>query len=109
MYINTDLKGDNCMEVRKHRCDNDIWVWGEYDFYINNKIVAQLRRQLIGTDYAYVYFLPSIYRDNNSTRIDIRYKTTDEILQSAIKIVKKKLYIIVSNTLCEIQKTNIEQ
>ncbi len=109
MYINTDLKGDNCMEVRKHRCDNDIWVWGEYDFYINNKIVAQLRRQLIGTNYVYLYFLPTVYRDNDCTRIDIRYMTYDTILQNAIKIVKKKLYIMASNTLSEIQKTKIEQ
>lgn len=47
------------MEVRKHKVENR-WVYGEYDFYIGEELVAQLTTQLVGVDYAYLYFLPKI-------------------------------------------------
>ena len=37
------------MEIRKHKIKNN-WIFGEYDFFINDKLVAQLRRQLVGAD-----------------------------------------------------------
>ena len=40
-----------CMEIKRHKVENR-WFFGEYDFYIDGKLVAQLRRQLIGMDYA---------------------------------------------------------
>ena len=36
-----------CMEIKRHKVENR-WFFGEYDFYIDGKLVAQLRRQLIG-------------------------------------------------------------
>ena len=86
------------MEVRKHRVENR-WVYGEYDFYIGEELVAQLTTQLVGVDYAYLYFLPKLYRDNDRTRIDLRYITYDEALEKAIKIVTKKLYLQSMNIL----------
>lgn len=93
------------MEIRKHKVNGE-WIWGEYNFYVNNKLVAELRRQLIGFDYMYVYFLPELYRDNYRIRIDLRYMTFDEVLEKATKIVKKKLYIMASNILSSIIETN---
>lgn len=96
------------MEIRKHKIEG-VWIYGKYNFYVNNKLVAKLRRQLVGLDYAYIYFLPKLYGDEDCTRIDLRYFTNDEVLEKAIKIVKKKLYMIASNILTDIRETNIEK
>ena len=96
------------MQIRKFKPYGQ-WVWGEYDFYVNNKIVAKFRTQLIGSDYVYVYFLPQIYRDEYCIRIDKRYITHDEALDKAIKIVQKKLYTLASNTLFDIKKIEREK
>ena len=98
------------MEIRKHKVEGK-WVYGEYDFYINNnnKLVAQLRTQLVGIDYMYLYFLPNLYRDSDCTRIDLRYITYEEALEKATKIVKKKLYALASNVLSGIRETDIEE
>ena len=80
------------MEIRKHKIKNN-WIFGEYDFFINDKLVAQLRRQLVGADYIYLYFLPKQYGDYDRTRIDWRYITNEELLEKAVKIVTKKLYL----------------
>ena len=95
------------MQIKKHTV-NGRWVFGEYDFYINNHLIAKLRRQLIGTDYAYLYFLPELYGDENRTRLDLRCNTSEETLKSAIKIVKKKLYASASAILTNIKTTEIE-
>lgn len=79
------------MEIKEHKVANR-WIFGEYDFYIDGKLVAQLRRQLIGMDYAYLYFLPNLYRENDRTRIDIRYMVDSEVVEKAYRIVTKKLY-----------------
>ena len=79
------------MEIKRHKVENR-WFFGEYDFYIDGKLVAQLRRQLIGMDYAYLYFLPNLYKDNDCTRIDIRYMVDSEVIEKAYRIVTKKLY-----------------
>lgn len=78
------------MEIRKHKIKNN-WIFGEYDFFINDKLVAQLRRQLVGADYIYLYFLPKQYGDYDRTRIDWRYITNEELLEKAVKIVTKKV------------------
>ena len=96
------------MEIRKHKVEGK-WVYGKYDFYINNKLVAQLRTQLVGLDYMYLYFLPNLYRDSDCTRIDLRYLTHEEALEKATKIVKKKLYALASNVLSGIRETDIEE
>lgn len=96
------------MEVRKHTSQG-VWVWGEYDFYINNRLVAKFRRQLIGLDYAYVYFLPEAFRGDYCIRIDLRYITSEEALTKAINIVRKKLYLIAENALSDIRKVDIEE
>lgn len=62
------------MQVQKHKSEG-VWFRGEYNFYVENRLVAKLRRQLIGNDYAYLYFLPEIYRDDDRTRINLRYMT----------------------------------
>ena len=80
------------MEIRKHRV-GDKCIHGEYDFYIGEELVAQLTTQLVDVDYAYLYFLPKIYGDNDRTKIDLRYITFNEALEKAIKIVTKKLYL----------------
>ena len=86
-----DIKPGNCMEIKRHKVENR-WIYGEYDFYIDGVLVAQLRRQLIGMDYAYLYFLPDLYRDNDRTRIDIRYMVDSEVIEKAFRIITKKLY-----------------
>lgn len=96
------------MEVRKHRVENRS-VYGEYDFYIGEELVAQLTTQLVGVDYAYLYFLPKIYRDNNRTRIDLRHMTYDEALEKAIKIVTKKLYLRSMNVLYSLKNIEVEK
>ena len=96
------------MEVRKHRVKNR-WIYGEYDFYIGEVLVAQLTTQLVGVDYAYIYFLPKIYRDNDKTRIDLRYITYDEALEKAIKIVTKKLYLQSMNVLDSLKNMEVER
>lgn len=96
------------MEVRKHRVKNR-WVYGEYDFYIGEELVAQLTTQLVGVDYAYLYFLPKIYRDNDRTQIDLRYITYDEVLEKAIKIVTKKLYLQSMNILGSLKSIEVEK
>lgn len=96
------------MEIRKFKSYGQ-WVWGEYDFYVNNKIVAKFRTQLIGSDYVYVYFLPQIYGDEYCIRIDKRYITHDEALDKAIKIVQKKLYTLASNILSDIKQVEMEK
>lgn len=96
------------MDVRKHKVDG-VWIYGEYNFYIDNNLIAQLRRQLVELDYAYLYFGPKLYGCEDRTRIDLRYITNDEALKKAIKIVKKKLYVISSNILSDIRETNIEE
>ena len=92
------------MEIRKHVIGK-VWLYGEYDFYVGDCLVASLRNQLAGLDYAYLYFLPNIYRDEYRIRIDLRYITRDEALEKAIRIVKKKLYTMASNTLSSITET----
>lgn len=84
-------------------------MYGEYDFYANDKLVAQLRGQLVGTDYMFIYFLPSLYGDEDRTRIDIRYHTYNEALEKATKIVRKKLYKITSSVLESIKETEVEK
>lgn len=96
------------MEVRKHRVENR-WVYGEYGFYIGEELVAQLTTQLVGVDYAYLYFLPKIYKDNDRTRIDLRYITYDEALEKAIKIVTKKLYLQSMNVLDSLKNMEVER
>lgn len=96
------------MEVRKHRVENR-WVYGEYDFYIGEELVAQLTTQCIGVDYAYLYFLPKIYGDNDRIRIDLRYITYDEALEKAVKIVTKKLYLQSMNILDSLKSIEIEK
>lgn len=96
------------MEVRKHRVENR-WVYGEYDFYVGEELVAQLTTQLVGVDYAYLYFLPKLYRDNNRTRIDLRYITYDEALEKAIKIVTKKLYLQSMNIIDSLKNMEVER
>lgn len=96
------------MEVRKHKVGNR-WIYGEYDFYIGEELVAQLTTQLVGVDYAYLYFLPKIYRDNDRTRIDLRYITYDEALEKAIKIVTKKLYLQSMNILDSLKNIEVEK
>lgn len=94
------------MKIKKYK-PHGQWIWGEYDFYINNQIVAKIRTQLIGSSYMYVYFLPKIYKDTCCIRIDKRHITHDEALDKAIKIVKKKLYAIASNILFDIKQPDI--
>ena len=96
------------MEVRKHRVENR-WVYGEYDFYIGEELVAQLTTQLVGVDYVYLYFLPKIYGDEDRTRIDLRYITYTEALEKAIKIVTKKLYLQSMNILDNLKNIEIEK
>ena len=96
------------MEVRKHKVENR-WVYGEYDFYIGEELVAQLTTQLVGVDYAYLYFLPKLYRDNDRTRIDLRYITYDEALEKDIKIVTKKLYLQSMNILDSLKNMEVER
>lgn len=72
-------------------------------------MVAQLTTQLVGVDYAYLYFLPKIYRDNDKTRIDLRYITYDEALEKAIKIVTKKLYLQSMNVLDSLKNMEVER
>lgn len=96
------------MEIRKYKPYGQ-WIWGEYDFYINNQIVAKFRTQLVGSSYVYVYFLPQIYRYTYCIRIDKRHITHGEALDKAIKIVKKKLYAIASNILFDIKQPDVKQ
>ena len=96
------------MEIRKHRVKNR-WIYGEYDFYIGEELVAQLTTQLVGVDYAYLYFLPKIYGDEDRTRIDLRYITYTEALEKAIKIVTKKLYLQSMNILDNLKNIEIEK
>lgn len=96
------------MKVRKHKVENRL-VYGEYDFYIGEELVAQLTTQLVGVDYAYLYFLPKIYRGNDRTRIDLRYITYDEALEKAIKIVTKKLYLQSMNILDSLKNMEVER
>lgn len=95
------------MQIKKHKVDGR-WVFGEYNFYVNNHLVAKLRTQLVGIDYAYLYFLPELYGNEDRTRLDLRYNTLEETLESAIKIVKKKLYVSASTILTNIKTTEIE-
>lgn len=81
----------------------------DYEFLIGNNRVAVLSSQLSGLDYMYLYFLPDVLRDNDRTRIDIRYKTVDEAVEIATKIVKKKLYIMSSNILESIKGITVEK
>ena len=96
------------MEIRKHKVEH-VWTYGEYNFYIGDNLVAKLRIQLVSMDYAYVYFLPNLYGDDDCTRIDLRYITDNEALEKAIRIVKKKLYKMASNALSSITETKIEK
>lgn len=94
------------MEIRKYK-PYGSWNWGEYDFYIKNKRVAKFRNQLIGLDYVYLYFMPDDFGDNYCIRIDKRYITHDEALEKAIRIVKKKMYLIATDILSDINDTKI--
>lgn len=95
------------MQIKKYKpCGK--WIYGEYDFYVGNQIVAKFRTQLIGVDYVYLYFLPKIYGDSYSIRIDIRYITIKEALEKATKIVQSKLYTIASDILSDIKHIEIE-
>lgn len=96
------------MEIRKHKVEK-VWMYGEYDFYVNDKLVAQLRGQLVGTDYMFLYFLPTLFGDEDRTRIDIRYYTYNEALEKATKIVRKKLYKMASNVLEDIREAEVEK
>lgn len=96
------------MEVKKHRINGSgRWVFGEYDFYINGKLVAEYRLPLIGLDHSYLYFLPKIYDD--CTRINLKYMTFEEGLEKAINITKKKLYLLATNIVTDIKNTKIEE
>lgn len=95
------------MYIKKHKIEGH-WVYGEYNFYIGKQLVAKLRRQLIGMDYAYLYFLADLYKDNDQTRIDIRYLLNEEVVDKASKIVRKKLYLKASNILSSIKEITIE-
>lgn len=59
-------------------------------------------------DYAYLYFLADLYKDNDQTRIDIRYLLNEEVVDKASKIVRKKLYLKASNILSSIKEITIE-
>lgn len=96
------------MEIKKHKVEN-VWIFGEYNFYINGKIVAELRTQLVGTDYAYLYFLPEQYHCHDRTRIDLRYMTYNEVIEKATNVVLKKLYLLATNILSEIREVEINE
>lgn len=96
------------MEIRKFTVEK-VWMFGEYDFYVNNKLVAKLRGQLVGSDYMFLYFLPNLYGDEDRTRIDIRYHTYNEALEQATRIVKKKLYKMATSILEDIKETEVEK
>ena len=91
------------MEVRKN---NDGYM--RYDFYIGEELVAELTTQL-GLDYAYLYFLPTTHKDNDRTRIDLRYITYDEAVEKAIKIVIKKLYLQSVNILDSLKNIDVKR
>ena len=95
------------MKIKKHRIGTK-WVYGEYDFYIGNNLVAEYRTPLIGMDYTYVYFLPSVYGDTDCTRIDCRYITSKDALKKAINLVRKKMYLLATNALSEMKSAEIE-
>lgn len=90
------------MEVRKNA------GYMRYDFYIGEELVAELTT-LLGLDYAYLYFLPTMRKDNDRTRIDLRYITYDEAVEKAIKIVTKKLYLQSMNILDSLKSIDVEK
>ena len=95
------------MQIKKYK-PYGRWIYGEYDFYVGNQIVAKFRTQLVGLDYVYLYFLPRIYGDRYKIRIDIRHITDKEALEKAIKIVQSKLYTLAIDVLSDIKHTEIE-
>ena len=80
-----------------------------YDFYIGEELVAELLTTPFGIDYAYLYFLPTMRKDNDRTRIDLRYITYDEAVEKAIKIVTKKLYLQSTNILDSLKSIDVEK
>lgn len=94
------------MEIKKHRV-NGRRRYGEYDFYINGKLIAEYRLPLIGLDYSYLYFLPELYDD--CTRINLKDMTFERALGKAINITQKKLYLLATNILTDIKNTKIEE
>ena len=86
------------MLIKRHK-----GYFGEYDVYCNGILVAEIRRQLIGMDYSYVYFLPDLYKENDCTPIFKRYLSEKEVLEKAIKIIKKKLYKLSAGILEDIR------
>lgn len=85
------------------------YIFGEYDFYLNGNLIAQLRRQLMGHDYAYVYFFPKLYGDSDRTRIDLnKYVTNDEVLEKAKTIIRKKLYLMATGILSDMRSVEMD-
>lgn len=96
------------MKIKRHR-PYGSWIWGEYNIYVNNKLVAKIRKPLVGMDHTYVYFLPTIYGDNNCTTIDSRYLVESEVLEKAVNIVRKKLYLLATNIISDMRVSVIEE
>lgn len=95
------------MEIKKHR-PYGKWIYGEYDFYINNVIIANLKRQFLGYDYAYIYFLPQLYGDNYCIRINVKDMVNEEVIEKATRIIQSKLYTLATDILSDIRHTEIE-
>lgn len=94
------------MEIREHK-PYGTWIYGEYNFYVCGRLVAKLRRQLIGMEYAYIYFLPELFNDSNCTRINICCLCNQEVIEKAANIVRKKLYIMCTGALNDMRKSEI--
>lgn len=95
------------MQIKKYKpCGK--WIYGEYDFYIGNHIVANLRRQFLGYDYAYIYFLPQIHSDSYRIRINIKDMINREVIEKTTQIIQSKLYTLATDILSDIKHTEIE-
>lgn len=95
------------MQIKKYK-PYGRWIYGEYDFYIGNHIVANLRRQFLGYDYVYVYFLPQIHSDSYRIRINIKDMINREVIEKATQIIQSKLYTLATDILSDIKHTEIE-
>ena len=49
---------------------------------------------------------PNLYKDNDCTRIDIRYMVDSEVIEKAYRIVTKKLYSMSMKALDGISEIN---
>ena len=96
------------MQIKKVKLCNK-WMYGDYDFCINNHIVAMVRTPIVGIDSITIYFLPELYKNEYAIKIDTRYMTEKETLDKITKIVQKKLYLFASNILSDIQTIEKEE